>query len=126
VAGPDEVHQLLMLFAGQSAGLIALGQVLHAGLVFLAETERQDVAGEVAGHLAFAVTQDTAEDVGLAGPGCGDLCWMHGLRLLVLILPRICNDTEGRGGTLEKRCKIFMGSLRRPPARGRRRSPRTR
>src|SRR5271166_337712 len=74
VAGLAEGEQLLLLGGSQGIVLIAHGQVVHAGLVPLAESQIQDVTGELDGKLSAFVAQDAREDGDLVFAGLSRGC----------------------------------------------------
>src|SRR5208283_2799039 len=60
--GLGEGEQLFLLGGRQGVLLIPHGQVVHPGLVAVAEAEVQDVPGHLGGELAAFVAEDASED----------------------------------------------------------------
>ena len=67
MAGLDETKKLVFFLGGDRACLVFVGQLLHAPLIFPAETEPQDITSQARSQLLGAIRQDPAKDSGFTG-----------------------------------------------------------
>jgi hypothetical protein len=88
VPGLAESEKLFLFDRGKSVLLVPPSQVVHAGLVLIAEVAIQDVAGNLFGKLPVFVAQNTDKDRGFAFASSGRIT--HAIISEFGIIRRLC------------------------------------